>query len=160
MHDGLGVLPLESLGVSLVNLNGPGAGEACFPCCLGEQSATCEHATLQAILHPTCAVLLGLAGSDGDGALARDDLERGTHVAQGLAQLRVVDVDDGDTGSWSALSADSAVTRVVQAKGQGAVVVLGLDALTRGESCESEPAPLEVDAGSVSVLTEGSCAAS
>ena len=102
-------------------------------------------------------MLQRLRGRDGDGALARDDLERGTHVAQGLAQLRVVDVDDGDV---SALPADSAVTRVVQAQGQGAVVVLGLDALTRGESSARESAPLEIDAGSVSVLTEGSCAAS
>ena len=160
MYDGCRVLPLESLGVSLVNLNGPGAGEACLVRCLGEQSATCEHATFQAILHPTHAMLQRLRGRDGDGALARDDLERGTHVAQGLAQLRVVDVDDGDTGSWSALSADSAVTRVVQAQGQGAVVVLGLDALTRGESSARESAPLEIDAGSVAVFAEGSCAAS
>ena len=105
-------------------------------------------------------MLQRLRGRDGDGALARDDLERGTHVAQGLAQLRVVDVDDGDTGSWSALSADSAVARVVQAQGQGAVVELGQDAFTRGESSARESAPLEIDAGSVSVLTEGSCAAS
>ena len=157
MYDGCRVLPLESLGVSLVNLNGPGAGEACLVRCLGEQSATCEHATFQAILHPTHAMLQRLRGRDGDGALARDDLERGTHVAQGLAQLRVVDVDDGDV---SALPADSAVTRVVQAQGQGAVVELGQDAFTRGESSARESAPLEIDAGSVAVFAEGSCAAS